>query len=200
MQSLVYVELLLLSDSSPNYLPLAIFAGTGAFTPLADSLDSYSGAPRPSTLRSAQSAIPTSSTLAESSAATHTSAPPCASSATPLSSPVAHQSPYQRERQRQPCGVKPIYIREGGSIPTIRFLEKEFNAPAAHLPCGQASDHAHLDNERLRVENLYKSREIFRWVFQKLGEGGVQGSQSDDGEEVEDMTESSSDQPSGSES
>lgn len=67
-------------------------------------------------------------------------------------------------------GVRPIYIREGGSIPTIRFLEKEFSAPAANLPCGQASDNAHLDNERLRVENLYKSREILRYVFGRLPE------------------------------
>ena len=62
----------------------------------------------------------------------------------------------------------PLYIREGGSIPAIRFLEKEFDAPAAHLPCGQASDSAHLDNERLRLSNLYKSREIFRKVFREL--------------------------------
>ncbi len=63
---------------------------------------------------------------------------------------------------------RPLYIREGGSIPAIRFLEKQFEAPAAHLPCGQASDSAHLDNERLRVTNLLKSREIFAVVFQKL--------------------------------
>jgi len=63
---------------------------------------------------------------------------------------------------------KPLYIREGGSIPAIRFLEKEFNAPAAHLPCGQASDSAHLDNERLRLVNLYKSKDIFRRVFRDL--------------------------------
>ncbi|KAI9727056.1 MAG: hypothetical protein M1834_008524 [Cirrosporium novae-zelandiae] len=63
---------------------------------------------------------------------------------------------------------KPLYIREGGSIPAIRFLEKEFGAPAAHLPCGQASDSAHLDNERLRISNLYKSREIFKKVFRDL--------------------------------
>ena len=62
-------------------------------------------------------------------------------------------------------GQKPLYIREGGTIPAIRFLEKEFDAQAAHLPCGQASDSAHLDNERLRVVNLYKSREIFKKVF-----------------------------------
>lgn len=63
---------------------------------------------------------------------------------------------------------KPLYIREGGSIPAIRFLEQELDAPAAHLPCGQASDSAHLDNERLRLLNLYKSREIFRKVFLEL--------------------------------
>jgi len=60
---------------------------------------------------------------------------------------------------------RPLYIREGGSIPAIRFLEKEFGAQAAHLPCGQASDNAHLDNERLRLLNLYKSREILKKVF-----------------------------------
>ena len=64
---------------------------------------------------------------------------------------------------------KPLYIREGGSIPAIRFLEKEFGAPAAQLPCGQASDNAHLDNERLRLLNLYNSRKIFRQVFKDVG-------------------------------
>lgn len=62
----------------------------------------------------------------------------------------------------------PLYIREGGSIPVISFLEKEFNAPAAMFPCGQASDNAHLDNERMRVQNLYNGREIFRRVFEGL--------------------------------
>lgn len=69
---------------------------------------------------------------------------------------------------KRPKNRRPLYIREGGSIPAIRFLEKEFGAPAAHLPCGQASDSAHLENERLRVTNLLKSREIFSQVFRKL--------------------------------
>ena len=63
---------------------------------------------------------------------------------------------------------RPLYIREGGSIPAIRFLEKEFVAPAAHLPCGRASDSAHLDNERMSVVNLHKAREIFAKVFERL--------------------------------
>lgn len=63
---------------------------------------------------------------------------------------------------------KPLYIREGGSIPAIRFLEKEFGAPAAHFPCGQASDSAHLDNERLKLVNLVKSKNIMKKVFRDL--------------------------------
>jgi di- and tripeptidase len=63
---------------------------------------------------------------------------------------------------------QPLFIREGGSIPAIRFLEKEFGAPAAHLPCGRASDSAHLDNERMSLINLLKAREIFGKVFARL--------------------------------
>ena len=79
-------------------------------------------------------------------------------------------SSTRRQSMDHSCQIsqKPLYIREGGSIPAIRFLEKEFDAPAAHLPCGQASDSAHLDNERLRLSNLYKSREIFKKVFSEL--------------------------------
>jgi len=87
-----------------------------------------------------------------------------------------HSSPSQPtmdtknkpSNKNKPLPQKPLYIREGGSIPAIRFLEQEFSAPAAHLPCGQASDSAHLDNERLRLLNLYNSRKIFRKVFEEL--------------------------------
>ncbi|KAF1953052.1 glutathione degradosome [Byssothecium circinans] len=82
---------------------------------------------------------------------------PSPSPTTTTTTTPAHQKP-----------LKPLYIREGGSIPSIRFLEKEFGAPAAHLPCGQASDSAHLDNERLRLVNLYRSKGIFKRVFREL--------------------------------
>ncbi|KAL4922312.1 hypothetical protein BDW62DRAFT_172272 [Aspergillus aurantiobrunneus] len=116
--------------------------------------------------------VPTSSTLTgqsgkrvADSAASSPPPGPAATSSAP--SPTGETTP---EIAREKIGVRPIYIREGGSIPTIRFLEKEFSAPAANLPCGQASDNAHLYNERLRVENLYKSREIFGYVFSRLPE------------------------------
>lgn len=62
-------------------------------------------------------------------------------------------------------GVDPLFIREGGSIPVVRFLEKAFNAKAAQLPCGQSSDGAHLDNERLRVTNFFKVSLYINYVL-----------------------------------
>ncbi|PWY78344.1 WD repeat protein [Aspergillus heteromorphus CBS 117.55] len=109
--------------------------------------------------------VPTSSTLANKSGAPVPDKHAEASTADGAEKRAPTSTPGQAS-----SGVRPIYIREGGSIPTIRFLEKEFGAPAANLPCGQASDNAHLNNERLRVENLYKSREIFGYVFSKLPE------------------------------
>jgi di- and tripeptidase len=84
------------------------------------------------------------------------------------SSTLADARPSSTAQEGSSTQSKPLYIREGGSIPSIRFLEKEFNAPAAHLPCGQASDSAHLDNERLRLVNLFNSKKIFKEVFREL--------------------------------
>ena len=51
-------------------------------------------------------------------------------------------------------GVEPLYIREGGSIPSLPFLEREFAADSVHLPLGTSSDSAHLPDERIRIVNL----------------------------------------------
>ncbi|KAF2434234.1 beta-Ala-His dipeptidase [Tothia fuscella] len=102
---------------------------------------------------------PTSSTLANGSTTPQSSSPP--SPTEPSFFPPSKSDAKSKPR-------KPLYIREGGSIPAIRFLEKEFDAPAAHFPVGQASDGAHLDNERLRLVNLYKARDVFGWVFREL--------------------------------
>ncbi|CAG8706279.1 18107_t:CDS:2, partial [Racocetra persica] len=67
-------------------------------------------------------------------------------------------------------GVKPLYVREGGSIPAIKWLEKKFNAVVVNLPMGQSSDQAHLVNERIRLQNLYNGKNIFKNLFRKLGE------------------------------
>lgn len=50
--------------------------------------------------------------------------------------------------------VDPLFIREGGSIPSLPFLEREFAADAIHFPMGTSTDSAHLPDERIRVLNL----------------------------------------------
>ncbi|SCU80918.1 LAFA_0C01772g1_1 [Lachancea sp. 'fantastica'] len=65
-------------------------------------------------------------------------------------------------------GVDPLFIREGGSIPQVRFLERALKAPAVQIPCGQSTDNAHLNNEQLRIENWYKIRQILESAFSKL--------------------------------
>ncbi|KAI9321641.1 hypothetical protein BX666DRAFT_2017500 [Dichotomocladium elegans] len=69
--------------------------------------------------------------------------------------------------------MKPLYIREGGSIPAVRFLEKFCDAPAVHLPMGQASDQAHLHNERICLRNLNAGRRIIKAVLEDLGKTGL---------------------------
>jgi di- and tripeptidase len=58
--------------------------------------------------------------------------------------------------------MKPLYIREGGSIPAVRYLERFCDAPAIHIPFGQSSDQAHLHNERIRLLNLHAGKRIVK--------------------------------------
>ncbi|GAN06837.1 conserved hypothetical protein [Mucor ambiguus] len=64
--------------------------------------------------------------------------------------------------------VKPLCIREGGSIPAVRWLEKFCKAPAIHIPFGQSSDQAHLPNERIRLHNLHAGRRIIKALLQDI--------------------------------
>ncbi|KIS00153.1 di- and tripeptidase [Cryptococcus deuterogattii 2001/935-1] len=67
------------------------------------------------------------------------------------------ESPYFKALEasvQDVWGVKPLKIREGGTVPTVFWLEKEFGAPCVHLPLGQSSDAGHLANERMRLLNL----------------------------------------------
>ncbi|RIA83883.1 hypothetical protein C1645_785306 [Glomus cerebriforme] len=71
---------------------------------------------------------------------------------------------------KQEWGVGPLYIREGGSIPALKLLEREFNAVAIHLPMGQSTDQAHLNNERIRLKNLQAGKRIFKNLISKISE------------------------------
>ncbi|KAJ2801257.1 hypothetical protein H4R20_003748 [Coemansia guatemalensis] len=64
----------------------------------------------------------------------------------------------------------PLLIREGGSIPAVPWLESFFapHAVAVNLPMGQSSDNAHLDNERISLENLMRGRQIIQRLIKDI--------------------------------
>ncbi|GAA5904558.1 hypothetical protein JCM6882_004907 [Rhodosporidiobolus microsporus] len=62
-------------------------------------------------------------------------------------------------------GLSPLFIREGGSIPSLPFLERELGADAVHFPMGTSSDSAHLPDERIRILNLENGKAIVeKWL------------------------------------
>ncbi|KIK56110.1 hypothetical protein GYMLUDRAFT_47327 [Collybiopsis luxurians FD-317 M1] len=69
-------------------------------------------------------------------------------------------------------GTEPLRIREGGSVPSVPYLEKEFSCHAFHLPMGQSSDQAHLPNERISLNNLQKGKSVVaRFLVKVAGMG-----------------------------
>jgi len=66
-------------------------------------------------------------------------------------------------------GRKPLCVREGGSYGGISsFLEHSLNAPVIHLPMGQATDSAHLPNERISVENLIEGKLVVQEFLRRI--------------------------------
>ncbi|ADV22824.1 di- and tripeptidase [Cryptococcus gattii E566] len=81
------------------------------------------------------------------------------------------ESPYFKALEasvQDVWGVKPLKIREGGTVPTVFWLEKEFGAPCVHLPLGQSSDAGHLANERMRLLNLRNGKRVIEAYLTRL--------------------------------
>ncbi|CAB4254561.1 similar to Saccharomyces cerevisiae YBR281C DUG2 Probable di- and tri-peptidase [Maudiozyma barnettii] len=73
-----------------------------------------------------------------------------------------------KEEITKAWNMQPLFVREGGSIPCIRTLERIFEAPAVQIPCGQSTDNCHLYNENLRIKNFSNMAEILYNVINRL--------------------------------
>nr|ODO00935.1 di- and tripeptidase [Cryptococcus depauperatus CBS 7855] len=83
------------------------------------------------------------------------------------------ESPYFKALEssiQDVWGVKPLKIREGGTVPTVFWLEKEFGAPCVHLPLGQSSDAGHFANERIRLLNLRNGKRVVEAYLARLAD------------------------------
>lgn len=69
---------------------------------------------------------------------------------------------------RSVWGVEPLYVCEGGTMPIFSFLSKTLGAPVVQVPLGQATDGAHLPNERIRAMNLHRGKDVLRFIISEL--------------------------------
>jgi nonspecific dipeptidase len=66
-------------------------------------------------------------------------------------------------------GVKPDYIREGGSIPITSALESATGMNVLLLPVGACDDGAHSQNEKYNVTNLLNGVKVLSTYLHELG-------------------------------
>ena len=76
--------------------------------------------------------------------------------------------PMVEESIEKEWGMKPLYVREGGTMPVARLLEELLLAPAVMIPMGQSSDNPHLANERIRRSNLIKGKNVVRRLLEEF--------------------------------
>lgn len=59
----------------------------------------------------------------------------------------------------QVFGQRPLYLREGGSIPVVALFSKKFNVPVVLMGFGLPDDALHAPNERFHLPNFYRGIE-----------------------------------------
>ena len=76
--------------------------------------------------------------------------------AKPSITPLDHPSVKAAERALEKAfGTRPVYEREGGSIPVVATFAEELNAPAVLLGFGLSDDHLHAPDERFLLDNYF---------------------------------------------
>jgi acetylornithine deacetylase/succinyl-diaminopimelate desuccinylase-like protein len=68
----------------------------------------------------------------------------------------------------QAWGRKPVFIREGGSIPIVQAFQETLGAPALLIGFGLPGENAHAPNEWMAVENFHKGAEAIARLYQEL--------------------------------
>ncbi len=53
-------------------------------------------------------------------------------------------------------GKRPVFVREGGSIPIVSTFSEVLGAPILMMGFGLPDDGLHSPNERFKVENFYQ--------------------------------------------
>ncbi len=68
-------------------------------------------------------------------------------------------------------GVKPVFIREGGSIPVVTLFQRELGLESLLMGFGLPDDGAHAPNEKFHIPNFYRGIETVIRFMEHLAEG-----------------------------
>ena len=71
----------------------------------------------------------------------------------------------------QGWGAKPVFMREGGSIPVVSDFQQELNAPVILMGFGLNDDGAHSPNEHFMVEMFRKGINTAIYFYEAIGAG-----------------------------
>jgi acetylornithine deacetylase/succinyl-diaminopimelate desuccinylase-like protein len=65
-------------------------------------------------------------------------------------------------------GKKPVFIREGGSIPIVETFRQAFGAPAVLIGFGLPGENAHAPNEWMSIDNFHRGAEAIALMYEEL--------------------------------
>jgi acetylornithine deacetylase/succinyl-diaminopimelate desuccinylase-like protein len=66
-------------------------------------------------------------------------------------------------------GKKPVFVREGGSIPVVADFSKMLEVPCVLMGIGLNDDNLHAPNEKLELDNFYRGNEAAAHLMEELG-------------------------------
>jgi succinyl-diaminopimelate desuccinylase len=66
-------------------------------------------------------------------------------------------------------GVKPVLIREGGSIPIVTQFQNVLECDCLLLGWGLSDDNAHSPNEKFRVEDYHRGIRASALLWDEIG-------------------------------
>jgi acetylornithine deacetylase/succinyl-diaminopimelate desuccinylase-like protein len=66
-------------------------------------------------------------------------------------------------------GAKPVFVREGGSIPVVAVFDKLLKVPIVLMGFGLNDDNLHAPNEKFDLDNFYRGIEASAYLMEELG-------------------------------
>ena len=70
-------------------------------------------------------------------------------------------------------GARPVFTREGGSIPVVETFRRVLDAPVVLMGFGRPDDGAHGPDEKLHLEDFHAGARTSAWLWHLLANGGT---------------------------